>query len=146
MILLYGRSPSGKTAYFMEQNKGQEVKIFHASNLTELIRLIISSESGFDDPMPTLINTWFDLNCKDILDFKNYDVYVESHYMESGNDLRIVQTYGVKHYYGLANENLISQKKLFFKKSKPVKNNVDWISILGTRYHYMQSMFPETIK
>ena len=146
MILLYGRSPSGKTEYFKEQNKG-EVRILHASDQEELKKAIISTQSVFEDPLPTLINTWFDLDCKELIPYQHYDVYIEAHYFETANGLRIVQKSGIKHYYGLVNENLIKTRKMFLKKErKTAEKRVDWVSILGTRYHYMQSMFSEIIK
>ena len=147
MILLYGRSPSGKTTYFMEQHKGQEVRILHASSPDELRKAIISSQSILNDPMPTLINTWHDLDCKELLSYIHYNVYIEAHYFENTTGIRIVGEGKSKHYYGLKNEHLIKTKKMFIKTEKNTgKSNTDWIAILGTRYRYLQSMFPEIIK
>ena len=147
MILLYGRSPSGKTTYFMKQHKDQEVRILHASTSDELRRAIISSQSILNDPMPTLINTWYDLDCKELLPYIHYDVYIEAHYVENTTGIRIVGEGKAKHYYGLKNEYLIKTKKMFIKTEKNTgKSNTDWIGILGTRYRYLQSLFPEIIK
>ena len=147
MILLYGRSPSGKTTYFMEQHKDQEVRILHASTPDELRKAIISSQSILNDPMPTLINTWYDLDCNELLPYIHYDVYIEAHYFENTTGIRIVGEGKSKHYYGLKNEYLIKTKKIFIKNDKNTgKSNTDWIDILGTRYRYLQSMFPEIIK
>ena len=61
MILLYGRSPSGKTTYFRELFNGRETRIIHASDINELRKAIISVQSPLNENEPTLINTWFDL-------------------------------------------------------------------------------------
>jgi hypothetical protein len=147
MIILYGRTPSGKTTYFIEQHKNMEVRILHVSDWNELRRAIISTQSVMNDPLPTLINTWYDVDCKDLVAYQNYELYIETHYFENLNGLKIVGDGKNKHYYGLKNEHLIKTKKLFIKK-EPLqrKNNVDWIDVLGTRYRYMQSLFPEIIK
>ena len=147
MILLYGRSPSGKTAYFMEQHKDQEVRILHASSPDELRKAIISSQSILNDPVPTLINTWHDLDCAELLPYVQYNVCVEAHYFENTSGIKIVGEGKNKHYYGLKNEHLIKTKKMFIKNEKNSgKSNTDWIVILGTRYRYLQSMFSEIIK
>jgi len=146
MILLYGRSPSGKTTYFMKQHKDQEVRILHASTSDELRKAIISSQSILNDPMPTLINTWYDLDCNELLPYIHYDVYIEAHYFENTTGIRIVGEGKSKHYYGLKNEYLIKTKKMFVRTEKSSEKSVEWIGILGTRYRYLQSMFPEIIK
>jgi hypothetical protein len=146
MILLYGRSPSGKTTYFMKQHKDQEVRILHASTSDELRKAIISSQSILNDPMPTLINTWYDLDCNELLPYIHYDVYIEAHYFENTTGIRIVGEGKAKHYYGLKNEYLIKTKKMFVRTEKSSEKSVEWIGILGTRYRYLQSMFPEIIK
>ena len=146
MILLYGRSPSGKTTYFMKQHKDQEVRILHASTPDELRKDIISSQSILNDPMPTLINTWYDLDCNELLPYIHYDVYIEAHYFENTTGIRIVGEGKSKHYYGLKNEYLIKTKKMFVRTEKSSEKSVEWIGILGTRYRYLQSMFPEIIK
>ena len=147
MILLYGRSPSGKTTYFMEQHKDQEVRILHASSSDELRKAIISSQSILNDPAPTLINTWHDLDCAELLPYVHYNVCVEAHYFENTNGIKIVGEGKNKHYYGLKNEHLLKTKKMFIKTEKNSgKSNSDWIVILGTRYRYLQSMFSEIIK
>ena len=146
MILLYGRSPSGKTNYFMEQHKDQEVRILHASTPDELRKAIISSQSILNDLMPTLINTWYDLDCNELLPYVHYDVYIEAHYFENTTGIRIVGEGKAKHYYGLKNEYLIKTKKMFVRTEKSSEKSVEWIGILGTRYRYLQSMFPEIIK
>ena len=146
MILLYGRSPSGKTTYFMKQHKDQEVRILHASTSDELRKAIISSQSILNDPVPTLINTWYDLDCNELLPYIHYDVYIEAHYFENTTGIRIVGEGKAKHYYGLKNEYLIKTKKMFVRTEKSSEKSVEWIGILGTRYRYLQSMFPEIIK
>ena len=146
MILLYGRSPSGKTTYFMEQHKDQEFRILHASTPDELRKAIISSQSILNDPMPTLINIWYDLDCNELLPYVHYDVYIEAHYFENTTGIRIVGEGKAKHYYGLKNEYLIKTKKMFVRTEKSSEKSVEWIGILGTRYRYLQSMFPEIIK
>ena len=148
MILLYGRSPSGKTTYFMEQYKDHEVRILHASTSKELIRCIVSSQSVLEDPLPTLINTWYDLDCKELLPYLHYNVYIEAHYFENtATGIKMVGEGKSKHYYGLKNEHLIKTKKIFIKNERSSKkSNTDWIDLLGTRYRYLQSMFPEIIK
>ena len=146
MILLYGRSPSGKTTYFMKQHKDQEVRILHASTSDELRKAIISSQSILNDPMPTLINIWYDLDCNELLPYVHYDVYIEAHYFENTTGIRIVGEGKSKHYYGLKNEYLIKTKKMFVRTEKSSEKSVEWIGILGTRYRYLQSMFPEIIK
>ena len=146
MILLYGRSPSGKTTYFMEQHKDQEFRILHASTPDELRKAIISSQSILNDPMPTLINAWYDLDCNELLPYIHYDVYIEAHYFENTTGIRIVGEGKAKHYYGLKNEYLIKTKKMFVRTEKNSEKSVEWIGILGTRYRYLQSMFPEIIK
>lgn len=146
MILLYGRSPSGKTTYFMKQHKDQEVRILHASTSDELRKAIISSQSILNDPMPTLINIWYDLDCNELLPYVHYDVYIEAHYFENTTGIRIVGEGKAKHYYGLKNEYLIKTKKMFVRTEKSSEKSVEWIGILGTRYRYLQSMFPEIIK
>ena len=146
MILLYGRSPSGKTTYFMEQHKDQEVRILHASTSDELRKAIISSQSILNDPVPTLINTWYDLDCNELLPYIHYAVYIEAHYFENTTGIRIVGEGKAKHYHGLKNEHLIKTKKMFVRTEKSSEKSVEWIGILGTRYRYLQSMFPEIIK
>lgn len=147
MILLYGKSPSGKTTYFMEQYKDQEVKILHASDFDELRKAMISSQSILNDPMPTLINTWYDLDCNELLPYLHYNIYIESHYFENTTGIRIVGDGKNKHYYGLKNENLIKTKQMFVRKERfAKKSDIDWIYVLGTRYRNIQSMFPEIIK
>lgn len=147
MILLYGRSPSGKTTYFMDQYKNQEVRILHASSSDELRKAIISSQSILNDPAPTLINTWHDLDCAELLPYVQYNVCVEAHYFENTSGIKIVGEGKNKHYYGLKNEHLLKTKKMFIKTEKNSgKSNTDWTVILGTRYRYLQSMFSEIIK
>ena len=146
MILLYGRSPSGKTTYFMKQHKDQEVRILHASTSDELRKAIISSQSILNDPVPTLINTWYDLDCNELLPYIHYAVYIEAHYFENTTGIRIVGEGKAKHYHGLKNEHLIKTKKMFVRTEKSSEKSVEWIGILGTRYRYLQSMFPEIIK
>ena len=151
MIILYGRSPSGKTTYFRELFKGRETRIIHASDINELRKGIISVQSPLNENEPTLINTWFDLDCKEIVRYIHYDVYIETHYFETyQNGIKVVTNGKSKHYFGLYNDHLIPQsnKKLFIKKSESGKkdNSMEWIIYLGTRYRYMQSMFPEIIK
>lgn len=146
MILLYGRSPSGKTEYFRSQFPIQEVRILQASSIEELRNCIGSSDSYMEDPMPTLVNTWFDLDCKLIADLQDYNVYIEAHYLElRDGTIREVTSGNRKYFYGLRNENLIKQRKMFIKKEKTRKSNVNWIEILGTRYHYFQFAFPDIV-
>jgi len=142
MILLYGRSPSGKTEFFLNQFKGKETRILHASSLPELRNHIAMTESPMEYQLPTLINTWFDLDCKTIRDLEGYEVYIEAHYMENKDDLKEVGS----RFYGLKNENFIRERKRFIQRNKDAKDNYDWISLLGTRYHYFQSAFPDRIK
>lgn len=146
MILLYGRSPSGKTTYFMEQHKDQEVRILHASSLTELRANIASTASIFNDPVPTLINVWYDMDCSFIADLQHYDVYVEAHYLETPSGLTVRGSGNGRYYYGLKNEMKIRERKQFIKNGdvKP-RSNVDWIGVLGTRYNYLKSIFPELV-
>lgn len=142
MILLYGKSPSGKTEYFKSLHTAY--KIIHASDINELRNKIVGTESVFEENRPTLINTWFDLDCKHLLPYLHYDVYIEAHYFETERGLKIVDK-GIKHYYGLYNENLISNRKMFIRKTTN-ETKTDWIKVLGTRYHALQSAFPEIIE
>jgi hypothetical protein len=34
---------------------------------------------------------------------------------------------------------------MFIKRETQRKSNVNWLEILGTRYHYFQSVFPEIV-
>jgi|ABOZ01.1.fsa_nt_gi hypothetical protein len=145
MILLYGRSPSGKTEYFHSQYPNQETRILHASSIEELRNCIASVDSYMEDSMPTLVNTWFDLDCKEISDLQEYEIYLEAHYLETQDGIREITSGNIKYFYGLRNEHFIKQRKIFIKKKNATKSNVDWIAILGTRYHYLQSAFPEII-
>ena len=147
MILLYGKSPSGKTEYFLEKYKGEEVKILHASSLTELRNKITSTQSLLNDPLPTLINVWYDLDCLQIQDLQNYDVFIEAHYFETATGLMVKGSGNGRYYYGLRNETKMKERKLFIRKSE-AKNqaNIDWVAILGTRYNYFKSLFPEIVR
>ena len=111
MFLLYGKSPSGKTEYFIGKYKEQKVKILHASDIDELRRNIISTDSPLNDPLPTLINVWYDLDCSEISNMQHYDVYIEAHYFETSSGMMIRQSGSLKYYYGLRNEHLIRNRK-----------------------------------
>ena len=147
MFLLYGFSPSGKTEYFKSQFPGEEVRILHASSLSELRNCMATVEDYFLDPMPTLVNVWFDLDCKTIQDIEDYDVYVEAHYLTTHNGPKEVKVKGVRYLFGLRNKHLVKKRKHFIKKKENEPTyNYDWIKILGTRYRMIQGSFPETVK
>lgn len=151
MFLLYGFSPSGKTEYFESLYPGQERRIMHASSVEELKACIVSVDNPFLDPMPTLVNVWFDLDCREISSLEDYDVYVEAHYLENQNSVKEVTSRGVRYLYGLRNEHLIRQKKRFLsernrKKEVSHGSETAWIELLGTRYHMFQNAFPEIVK
>lgn len=150
MFLLYGFSPSGKTEYFRLQYPKQEVRIMHASSLEELRNCISSVDNMLLDPMPTLVNTWFDLDCKEISDLQGYDVCIEAHYLETKDGIKEVTSKGIKYFYGLRNEHLLMDKKRFMR-NKNWRNNtsklkIDWAELLGTRYHMFQGTFSDIVK
>ena len=148
MNLLYGFSPSGKTEYFRSQYPNEEVRIFHASSLQELRNCMATVEDYTLEFMPTLVNTWFDVDCKGIEDIQDYDVYVEAHYLTlKYGPPKEVTVQGRKYLYGLRNENIIRNRKRFTRnKTSEFSYNYDWIDILGTRYRMMQGSFPDLIK
>ena len=151
MFLLYGFSPSGKTEYFRSQYPGQETRIMHASSVEELRACISSVDNILLDPMPTLVNTWFDLDCREISGLQDYDVYVEAHYLEGSNGMKEVASKGARYLYGLRNENLIREKKRFmgrrdWRNKDAHKLDIDWTGLLGTRYHMFLSAFPDIVK
>jgi hypothetical protein len=155
MFLLYGFSPSGKTDYFRSQYPKQEIRIMHASTLEEMRNCIASVDNMLLDSMPTLVNAWFDLDCKEISDLEDYDVYIEAHYLESQNGVKEITSKGVRYLYGLRNEHLIRQKKRFLRSmdwrkdityQQDNQHGIDWINFLGTRYHMFQSAFPDIVK
>lgn len=146
MFLLYGFSPSGKTGFFRSKYPDEETRILHASTIDELRACIASVDNLLLDPMPTLVNAWFDLDCKQIQDLQDYDVYVEAHYLEGSTGVREVSLKGVRYLYGLRNEHLIEKRRRFMRRKDTTYNNTDWIGILGTRYHMFQSAFPDIVK
>lgn len=140
VLLLYGISPSGKTEYFKRNNPVHEIA--HASNLSQL-RGLISSSGNVDEPL--LINVWFDLDCLTIKDMIDQDVTLEAHYLSVQGTPKIVSDKNFGHLFGLRNENVISNKKMFLRQTSHHISNHNWIEILGTRYRMMRNVFPDLI-
>jgi len=145
MILLYGKSGSGKTKYFVD--KYPIHRILHASTLSELRTSMVSINSSLIEEKPTLINTWFDLDISNILDIQWIDVYVEAHYMETP-DLKIMGSGKNKYYWGLKNEKKlqkISPKSLKYFPLKKDNNKENLMELFGTRYNWIKSQFPDLL-
>ena len=148
LTLLIGVSGSGKTKYFKKLY--EDYNIFHADNIKDLRSQIQSIYSPLIETKPTLINTWFDLNIADIIDLKNYFVYIEIHYMETP-ELKIVKNGNNKRYWGVYNENKL---KMYNNKSviyfPPPKRNkkkeLKLMELFGTRYNWIKSQFPDIIE
>ena len=68
----------GKTTYF--QHLHPQHRILHASHISELRASILSINSPFLTPLPTLINTWFLFNFAEIRDLLHYQCYIELHF------------------------------------------------------------------
>ena len=147
MILLYGQSGSGKTEYFI--NKFPKHRILHASSLNQLRRCINSINSPFLDRLPTLVNTWFDLDVATILDLAKLDVYIEAHYMETPEGIKISMAGKKKHYWGLTNERLLQKINpsyiVFFPPRERNQRKMNMIELFGTRYNWIRSQFPEVL-
>lgn len=148
MILLYGETGSGKTQYFLKHNK--KYRILHCDNLKDLRTSIISVNSPLIDKKPTLINSWYDLNMKDIIDLKDYDVTIEAHYYETNNGKKIVGFGNNAHYWGLRNELLFKRIKprnvVYFPPKKKYNKKMDMIEVFGPLYKMIKNQFPEILE
>ena len=143
MIILIGQSGSGKTQYFLKQNK--EYRILHVDNLKSLRSSIQTIYSPFIETKPTLINTWFDLDVSAIIDLKDYDVFIETHYFET-DTIKIVSK-PIKRYWGVYNEvklKMIKPKSvIYFPPPKTDKRSVNLLELFGTRYNWIKSQLPD---
>lgn len=149
MILLYGRTGTGKTSWFIKQNPKH--RILHAENLQELRSSIISIQSPLlEEELPTLINTWFDLDVKSILDLAKLDVTIETHYFETGKGIKIIQKGSQKYYWGVRNEmelrRINPKGVIYFPPIHKDKKQMDMIEIFGPLYLRMKAQFPELLE
>lgn len=145
LTILVGVSGSGKTNYFSKLYPDN--RILHASNLSSLRTYIQSIYSPLIEEKPTLINTWFDLDISDIIDLKDYPVYIEIHYMETPA-LRVVGN--PKRYWGIANEGKIryfnSKSVIYFPSPRKSERKQKLMELFGTRYNWIRSQFPELLE
>ena len=75
MIVLVGKSGSGKTKYFKKQHPDGVEK--HASSIEELVGHILATDSPFvEEKAPLLINAWFDLDCENLIPYATKDIYI----------------------------------------------------------------------
>lgn len=149
MIILYGRTGSGKTEWF--RKRYSESRILHASSLQELRQSILSVQSPLlDEVLPTLINSWFDLDVKDILDLAKIDVTIETHFFETSEGIRITVHNGQKFYWGLRNEILLRKidprSVVYFPPRKKDHKKRNLVELFGTRYNMIKSQFPELLE
>lgn len=147
LTILVGVSGSGKTKFFLE--RFPDARILHASDIKSLRTHIQSVYSPLIEQKPTLINTWFDLDVSDILDMREYPVYVEIHYMETP-ELKVVGN--PKRYWGIVNENILrhlnSKSVIYFpppamKRSEKKRKLME---LFGTRYNWIRSQFPDILE
>lgn len=101
---LLGRAGTGKTTWFERMNPDN--KILNAENLDQLRRMIGGTASQLHVQKPTLINVWFDLDCKKIKDLQYYDVTLEIHYEETMDNIKIVTQGNTRRYKGVKNLNI----------------------------------------
>jgi hypothetical protein len=145
MTILVGASGSGKTSYFSKLYPDN--RILHVSNLSSLRTYIQSVYSPLVEEKPTLINTWFDLDISDIIDLREYPVYIETHYMETP-ELKVVGS--PKRYWGIVNENrlryLNSKSVIYFPPPKRSERRQKLMELFGTRYNWIRSQFPDIME
>lgn len=148
MILLYGESGTGKTQWFLKQNK--DYRILHCDNLKDLRTSITSVNSSLIENKPTLINTWFDLNMKDILDLAKFNVTIETHYYETNKGKKVVGSGKDTHYWGLKNEMLFKKIEprnvIYFPPKKKNQKKLDMLEVFGALYPMIKSQFPEFLE
>lgn len=149
MIILYGQSGSGKTEWF--KKKYDRYKIMHASDIEELRKIIQSSQSSLlDEILPILVNTWFDLDCKDIVDLINIDIIIETHLFETDNNIKTMIENGRKYYWGLKNVEVLRQINskiiIYFPANKKTNKKKNMLEVFGTRYNWIKSQFPEVFE
>lgn len=146
MIILIGQSGSGKTKYFLNLHK--DYRILHVLDIKSLRASIESIYSPFIENKPTLINTWFDLDISSILDLKNYDVFIETHYFET-DTIKVVNA-PYKRYWGVYNENklrLLNPKSIiYFPPPRKNRKEVNLLELFGTRYNWIKSQIPEVFE
>lgn len=131
----------GKTTYFLFQHPIS--RVLQASDLSELRSSILSVQSPFLDPLPTLINSWFIFDFKDIADLKNINCYLEIHYPPVKKSvITEMQKTLIKHFSG---DIIICDidEKLLQRKDQPILyhlmehqteekwNDMDYILKLG---------------
>lgn len=111
ITFLSGRAGTGKTTWFENQNPSR--RVLHATGLRELRTFIMSTYSQLIEQKPTLINTWFDLDCKGIEDLKDYDLTIELHYEETIDAVKTTGTGRNRRYIGVANLGLFGNVMKF---------------------------------
>ncbi len=88
-------------------------RILDAENLEELRIAIAHTSSQLHEQKPTLINVWFDLDCKKIRDLQGYDATLEIHYEETMDAVKIVTSGKTRRYKGVNNLNIFPNVRRF---------------------------------
>lgn len=138
-MVLYGISGSGKTSYF--KNLYPDHPIFHASDMNEL-RTILLSPFRSEEEYPFLVNVWFDIDLKKILEFKDMDIFLELHYME--DRYGIVENQKEHRFMGFKNLNILRKERVLMKNFGGVGNRKiisrdEYIKIFGTIFPYIEN-------
>ena len=144
MIILVGKSGTGKTKYFKNQYPDGIVK--HASTMEELVGHIFAQDSPFfEEKRPVLINAWFDLDCENLIRYATKDICIETHWFETEKGRKPIPK--EKRYLGIKNLDKIRKhvKVIEFRSEKQdwVEKRLEYIKKYGTVFRYIESFLDE---
>lgn len=144
MIVLVGKSGSGKTRYFREQHADGIEK--HASSIEELVGHIHAKDSPFfEEKAPLLINTWFDLDCENLILYAAKDICIETHWFETEKGRKPIKK--EKRYLGIKNLDKIRKhaKIIEFRSQRQdwEDRRLEYIKKYGTIFRYIESFLDD---
>lgn len=145
MIVLVGKSGSGKTKYFREKCPNGIVR--HASSIEELKGYIHTVDNPFDGEEETLIiNAWFDLDCENLIPYTDRDIYIETHWFETEKGRKPIPQ--ERRYLGIKNLDKIRKHakiiELRSEKQDWEERRLEYIKKYGTVFRYIESFLDET--
>ena len=144
MIVLVGKSGSGKTKYFRGQYPNGVEK--HASSIEESVGHIMAKDNPFlEEKAPLLINAWFDLDCEKLIPYAIKDIYIETHWFETEKGRKPVLK--EKRYLGIKNLDKIRKhaKVIEFRSVKQdwEDRQLEYIKKYGTIFRYIESFLED---
>jgi hypothetical protein len=144
MIILVGKSGSGKTRYFKKQHPDGVEK--HAWSIEELVSYILAKDNPFfEEKAPLLINAWCDLDCEQLIPYAATDICIETHWFETEKGRKPIKK--EKRYLGLKNLDKIRKhaKVIEFRSEKQdwEDTRLEYIKEYGTVFRYVESFLDD---